>query len=56
LERPLETHNRLKTLGAIVNPNIFVPEKRIGASLGRPSELGEEVAGGSETNRTLHLW
>ncbi len=31
LERPLETHNRLKTLGAIGNPNIFVPEERIDA-------------------------
>jgi replicative DNA helicase len=31
LERPLETCNRLKTLGAIGNPNIFVPEERIDA-------------------------
>jgi replicative DNA helicase len=31
LERPLETRNRLKTLGAIGNPNIFVPEERIDA-------------------------
>jgi hypothetical protein len=33
LERPLETLNRFKTLNAQDNPNIFVPEGRIGADM-----------------------
>jgi len=31
LERPLETLNRFKTLNAVSNPNIFVPDERVGA-------------------------
>ena len=33
LERPLETLSRFKTLGALGNPNIFVPNERVGADL-----------------------
>jgi hypothetical protein len=33
LERPLETLNRFKALNAQDNPNIFVPEERIGADM-----------------------
>ena len=33
LERPIETLNRFKTLGALDNPNIFVPAERVGADL-----------------------
>jgi hypothetical protein len=33
LERPLETLNRFKTLNAQDNPNIFVPEERMGADM-----------------------
>jgi hypothetical protein len=33
LERPLETLNRFKVLNAQDNPNIFVPEERIGADM-----------------------
>ncbi|MEZ8217522.1 Bifunctional DNA primase/polymerase, N-terminal, partial [Candidatus Fervidibacteria bacterium JGI MDM2 SSWTFF-3-K9] len=33
LERPIETLNRFKVLGALDNPNIFVPAERVGADL-----------------------
>jgi replicative DNA helicase len=46
LERPLETRNRLKTLGAIGNPNIFVPEERVDADkLDTLRELIRQVKG-----------
>jgi rRNA maturation protein Rpf1 len=52
LERPLETRNRLKTLGAIGNPNIFVPEERIGADkLDTLRELIRQVK--ERTNRPV---
>jgi hypothetical protein len=31
LERPIETLNRFKALNAVSNPNIFVPDERVGA-------------------------
>ena len=52
LERPLETLNRLKTLGAIGNPNIFVPEERIDADkLDTLRELIRQVK--ERTNRPV---
>jgi len=33
LERPLETLNRFKVLGALENPHIFVPNERVGADM-----------------------
>ena len=33
LERPLETRNRLQALGVLDNPNIFVPDGRVGADM-----------------------
>jgi replicative DNA helicase len=52
LERPLETHNRLKTLGAIGNPNILVPEERIDADkLDTLRELIRQVQ--ERTNRPV---
>ncbi|MFZ8852388.1 MAG: DnaB-like helicase C-terminal domain-containing protein [Armatimonadota bacterium] len=52
LERPLETRNRFKTLGAIGNPNIFVPEERIDADkLDTLRELIRQVQ--ERTNRPV---
>jgi archaellum biogenesis ATPase FlaH len=52
LERPLETHNRFKTLDAIGNPNILVPEERIDADkLDTLRELIRQVQ--ERTNRPV---
>jgi hypothetical protein len=52
LERPLETRNRFKTLGAIGNPNIFVPKERIDADkLDTLRELIRQVQ--ERTNRPV---